>query len=68
MSLVAAASHQGETNADDPSSYEKLLGGLMASWRSPFGADLPFLVVQLPNFGEVPTESNWSEIREAQRR
>ena len=43
----------------------------MASWRAQFAADLPFLVVQLPNFGAVPTkptEANWSEIREAQRR
>ena len=69
--LRAAAWYQGETNADEPAGYEKLLGGLMASWRSQFGADLPFLVVQLPNFGAVPTkpvEANWSEIREAQRR
>ena len=67
----AAAWYQGETNADDPAGYEKLLGGLMSSWRSQFGADLPFLVVQLPNFGPVPTkptEANWSDIREAQRR
>jgi sialate O-acetylesterase len=69
--LRAVAWYQGETNADDPAGYEKLLGGLMASWRSQFGADLPFLIVQLPNFGTVPTkptEANWSEIREAQRR
>jgi len=35
----------------------------MASWRSQFGAGLPFLVVQLPNFGTVPTkpaEANWA--------
>jgi len=63
--------YQGETNADAPAGYEKLLGGLMASWRSQFGAGLPFLVVQLPNFGAVPTspiESNWADLREAQRR
>jgi sialate O-acetylesterase len=69
--LRAVAWYQGETNADEPSGYEKLLGGLMASWRSQFGADLPFLVVQLPDFGAVPTqptESSWSDIREAQRR
>jgi sialate O-acetylesterase len=67
----AVAWYQGETNADEPAGYEKLLGGLMASWRSQFGANLPFLIVQLPNFGAVPTkptESNWSEVREAQRR
>ena len=63
--------YQGESNADDPTGYEKLLRGLMASWRSQFGDDLPFLIVQLPNFGAVPTkpvESGWADIREAQRR
>lgn len=69
--LRAVAWYQGETNADDPTGYEKLLGGLMASWRSQFGTDLPFLIVQLPGFGAMPTEpteANWSDIREAQRR
>jgi sialate O-acetylesterase len=63
--------YQGETNADAPAGYEQLLGGLMASWRGQFGAETPFLIVQLPNFGAVPTtpvEANWSELREAQRR
>ena len=69
--IRGAVWYQGETNADEPAGYEKLLGGLMASWRSQFGAGLPFLVVQLPNFGAVPTtpvESNWADIRESQRR
>ena len=69
--IRGAVWYQGETNADEPAGYEKLLGGLMASWRSQFGADLPFLIVQLPNFGAVPTspvESNWADLREAQRR
>lgn len=63
--------YQGETNADAPAGYERLLAGLMAGWREQFGADLPFLVVQLPNFGAVPTtpvEANWADLREAQRR
>jgi sialate O-acetylesterase len=62
--------YQGESNADDSSAYEALLRGLMASWRAQFGDGLPFLVVQLPNFGAVPTkpvESGWAGIREAQR-
>jgi sialate O-acetylesterase len=69
--LRAAVWYQGETNADQPAGYQERLGALMASWRSQFRDDLPFLVVQLPNFGAVPTrpsESGWSEIREAQRR
>ena len=62
--------YQGESNADDPNAYQALLRGLMASWRSQFGDGLPFLIVQLPNFGAVPTkpvESGWAGIREAQR-
>ena len=63
--------YQGESNAGAPGNYQALLAGLMADWRRRFGAGLPFLVVQLPNFGAVPTgpvESGWAEIREAQRR
>jgi sialate O-acetylesterase len=43
---------------------------LIKNWRSDWRSDsLPFLIVQLPNFGEVqysPAESDWAEIREAQ--
>jgi sialate O-acetylesterase len=42
----------------------------MADWRNQFGANLPFLVVQLANYGQPPTapgESEWAELREAQR-
>jgi sialate O-acetylesterase len=63
--------YQGETNADEPAGYQKLLAALMAGWRAQFAADLPFLVVQLPGFGPAPTkpaDANWADIREAQRR
>jgi sialate O-acetylesterase len=63
--------YQGETNADGSDGYQQLLGALMSGWRAQFGADLPFLVVQLPNFGAIPTkpvEANWADLREAQRR
>jgi sialate O-acetylesterase len=42
----------------------------MADWRGKFGAELPFLIVQLANYGQPPTapaESGWAEVREAQR-
>ena len=70
LGLRGAVWYQGETNADTPAGYQKILAGLMASWRSQLGADLPFIIVQLPGFGPVPTEpveSGWSDIREAQR-
>ncbi len=64
--------YQGETNAPNSCIYKDLLTGMIADWRSRWGeGDFPFLVVQLANFGYVdtlPLESNWAEVRDAQRR
>jgi sialate O-acetylesterase len=63
--------YQGESNAGDPGPYQGLLSGLMSDWRRRFGADLPFLIVELPNFGApraLPAASQWASLREAQRR
>ena len=63
--------YQGETNADAPAGYQAILAGLMSSWRAQLGAELPFVIVQLPGFGPAPTapvESGWSDVRDAQRR
>lgn len=62
--------YQGESNTDEAGRYQALLSGLMADWRSKYGADLPFLIVQLANYGPAPTapgESGWASLREAQR-
>jgi sialate O-acetylesterase len=62
--------YQGEANTDRPEIYERLLTAFMADWRGKFGADLPFLIVQLANYGAPPTspaESGWARLREAQR-
>jgi sialate O-acetylesterase len=62
--------YQGESNTGEAQTYQSLLAGLMADWRRQFGAQLPFLIVQLPNFGPAPVapvESGWAEVREAQR-
>lgn len=63
--------YQGESNAGNAAPYQKLLTGLMADWRREFAAELPFLIVQLPNFGApvtAPAASDWASLREAQRR
>jgi sialate O-acetylesterase len=63
--------YQGEANADDAGRYQALLAGLMADWREQFQADLPFLIVELPNFGApspIAAPSAWANLREAQRR
>ncbi len=36
---------------EKPAQYQALLAALMGDWRRQFGADLPFLIVELPNFG-----------------
>jgi sialate O-acetylesterase len=62
--------YQGESNAEDAGHYQALLEGLMADWRTQFGNDLPFLIVQLANYGPAataPGASNWASLREAQR-
>ncbi len=70
MALAGVAWYQGETNAPRAKQYKTLLPRLITSWRAAFRTpDLPFLVVQLPNFRErkkVPTEAEWAELREAQ--
>lgn len=62
--------YQGESNADRAEQYAPLFQSLIASWREAFGAsELPFLWVQLANFGArapTPGESAWAELREAQ--
>ena len=69
--LAGIAWYQGESNVGDVGGYRRLLPGLMADWRARFGdEDLPFLVVQLANFGppaSTPTNSAWAALRNVQR-
>jgi len=62
--------YQGESNAGRPEEYRTLLPALIRDWRLSFGqGELPFLIVQLPNFMEAkdtPGESGWALFREAQ--
>ena len=70
LSMRGVAWYQGEANTGTSSTYQDLLTRFMADWRGRFGAELPFLIVQLANYGQPPTapaESGWAEVREAQR-
>lgn len=75
FALRGAIWYQGETNAVDlplSQAYTRKLRTLIASWRTLFGdPNLPFYIVQLPNY-LAPTSSpaggdRWSWMREAQR-
>ena len=62
--------YQGESNAGRPQTYASLLEALIKDWRELWEMpDMPFLLVQLPNFMEKngsPSDSGWARIREAQ--
>jgi sialate O-acetylesterase len=69
--VKAAIWYQGESNIYFAQQYQAELAAMMADWRRQFGAGLPFLIVQIPDYGPTPTEpaeSLWSDVREAQRR
>ncbi len=63
--------YQGESNAGRPAEYRTLMPTLIRDWRREFGReDLSFYQVQLANFmavSERPVESDWAQLREAQR-
>jgi len=68
--IKGAAWYQGESNSAKPEEYKKLLPALITDWRNKWKqGDFPFLIVQLPNYMDsknVPEESKWAEMREAQ--
>jgi sialate O-acetylesterase len=72
MKLKGFVWYQGESNSDNPQPYNKLLPALIRDWRRLWADEnLPFLVVQLPNFQDVnysPSESNMALLREAQNK
>ncbi len=63
--------YQGESDTSRAKEYQQLLPALIFDWRRTWRQiTLPFVYVQLPNFGPVkdePGESQWAELREAQR-
>ncbi|HSD18037.1 MAG TPA: sialate O-acetylesterase [Thermomonas sp.] len=68
--LRGAVWYQGESNTGDPGAYRALLRAYRDDLRMRFGPDLPLLVVQLANHGDLPLrpgESGWAGLREAQR-
>ncbi|EGF91654.1 glycosyl hydrolase family 2, sugar binding domain protein [Asticcacaulis biprosthecium C19] len=60
--------YQGESNVGRP--YQSLMARLFKDWRSQFGDDMVFAVVQLANYENravKPVESGWARLREDQR-
>jgi sialate O-acetylesterase len=62
--------YQGEANDTAAYNYRKLFPMMISDWRERWKqGKLPFLYVQLANYKmrkELPSESEWAELREAQ--
>ncbi len=61
--------YQGESNAAQAQLYKKLFPTMIKSWRAMWGAEFPFLFVQLANFMAPvtePADTDWARLREAQ--
>ncbi len=59
--------YQGEANSRSPRDYRPVLTTFIRALREVFGEpDLPFVIVQLPNFG-LPKDDGWMRVQEAQR-
>ena len=62
--------YQGEANVARAAQYRDLLPLMIHDWRQHWGYAFPFYIVQLPNYmkaQEGPEESEWAELREAQK-
>jgi sialate O-acetylesterase len=61
--------YQGESNSAHPDTYPRLLSILIAEWRKQFNTpDLPFSIVQLPDYASQWEGFYWPWEREAQAR
>ena len=61
--------YQGEQNAGRAEQYSRLLPTLIRDWRSKFGEQMPFYIVQLAGFmapDESPRSDDWPQLRAAQ--
>ncbi|HET8548768.1 MAG TPA: sialate O-acetylesterase [Bryobacteraceae bacterium] len=61
--------YQGESNAGSSRAlyYHRLFSTMIRDWRRAWADDgLPFLFVQLANYGKVALDNQWALVREAQ--
>lgn len=69
FSVKGIAWYQGENNTNEPKKYYTLFPTMINDWRSKWKEEMPFCWVQIANYlapTDVPRESNWAELRDAQ--
>jgi sialate O-acetylesterase len=71
MTVRGVTWYQGESNVPRAHEYAKLMKVLIEGWRSAWAqTDLPFLMMQLVNFGDGSTTAagpGWAQLRESQQ-
>ncbi len=68
--IKGAIWYQGESNASRATQYRKQLPAMIADWRTNWGIDFPFYIVQLANYTNkrvADPVSHWAQLRESQR-
>lgn len=72
FAIRGAVWYQGESNEARAEQYNILLPTMIKSWREKWAqGNFPFGIIQLPNYrkiSDIPENSPWSFIREAQRK
>lgn len=69
LSMRGVIWYQGCNNVDRANEYYQLFPSLINDWRARWGQEFPFYWVQLANYlqpTEVPVESDWAKLRDAQ--
>lgn len=67
--IKGAIWYQGESNAGEAYAYRSMFPTMIKNWRTKWNDEFPFLWAQLASFMEpveVPSPSEWAELREAQ--
>jgi len=62
-SISAFLWYQGESNDQSPHGYGRLLNRFLQDLRDNYGQNMPFLVVQLPNYDAGELNGHWQIIR-----
>ena len=66
LSIKGVIWYQGENNVGNAEPYTDWLTCMIGDWRQRWKTELPFYIIQLPNFDSINKKPLWAEIREAQ--
>ena len=58
--------YQGENNVGSAEPYTDWLTCMIGDWRNRWNSELPFYIIQLPNFDSINKKPLWAEMRDAQ--